>query len=364
MGPSGLGMQVTCSAPGKTILMGEHAAVYGRPALVAAVNQRLSVELREIKGGGVQLSLPAVGVHETVSWDVIREYAQEARRLWREYAVRPDAKAFDRVLGKDPSHLVKVALGEAAERVGEPGFGLALQIRSEIPIGAGFGSSAAAAVAITRGYLELLGVELSDAELESASLEVERRQHGLPSGVDSTSVIRGGLLWAVREPSGDLAATTIDVRTPYLGHIKVFNSGTPSQSTGAVVAAVRERRDADPVRFKALLDRMEAATREFRRLLESSTREDLGGPLREFESCLEEIGVVPLRLQGLVRAVEARGGAAKISGAGALSGTAAGSLLVYHPEPQQPDAWECLRELKKLDVGLGAQGVRVEDGLG
>ena len=52
---------------------------------------------------------------------------------------------------------------------------------------------------------------------------------------------------------------------------------------------------------------------------------------------------------------------AKISGAGALSGSAAGSLLVYHPEPAEIDGWSFLDELERLDVRLGAAGVRVEE---
>ncbi len=50
----------------------------------------------------------------------------------------------------------------------------------------------------------------------------------------------------------------------------------------------------------------------------------------------------------------------KISGAGALGGTGAGSLLVYHPRPEEIDAWDFLGSLERLDLGLGAEGVRVE----
>ncbi len=357
-------MRVVCSAPGKTILMGEHAAVYGRPALVAAVDRRLWVEFTEVEESHVRLDLPAVGVNEAISWEAIRGYAQRARYLWEKYAAQPEPIGFDRLLGDDPAHLVKVALGEAAERVGEPESGIAVQLHSDIPIGAGFGSSAAVAVAMIRGFFELRGVEPSDVELESVCLEVERRQHGLPSGIDSTTVIRGGLIWAVRERPGDLATTAILIDAPSLDGIRIFNSGTPSQTTGAVVAAVRELRDDDPERFEDVLNRMDAATRDLRRRLESSKQEDLGGPIRTFESCLEDIGVVPLHLQHLIREVELRGGSAKISGAGALSGRGAGSLLVYHPEPQQLDNLESLGKLERLDVGLGAQGVRVEDSLG
>ncbi|MEM7356660.1 MAG: hypothetical protein AAF657_37940, partial [Acidobacteriota bacterium] len=295
----------------------------------------------------------------------LREYARTARRLWQDYEKQPDPAAFKRLRGDDPAHLVKVALGEALELVeaeGEPG--IELQLQSEIPIGAGFGSSAAAAVAIGRAYLAWRGIELSLADLERFGLEVERRQHGLPSGIDSTTVIRGGLVWALRDPAGRFSATSVTSGSPALDRIRVFNSGTPTESTGAVVAAVRALRDRDPGRFEGVLERMEGATRTVRQLLEDGgiAPERLVAPLREFEACLEHCGVVPPALCRIVRLVEAQGGAAKISGAGALTGLGAGSLLVYHPEPQRIDRWDFLADLERLDVRLGAPGVRLDEG--
>ncbi len=376
-------MRITVSAPGKTILMGEHAAVYGRPALVAAVDRRLYAELDETGGAGVRLELPEVGVSETVSWDEVRDYAGAARCRWAEYHKQPGPEAFARLRGGDPAHLVKVALGEAAEslcrgaqRCAPHAPGVELRLRSEIPIGAGFGSSAAVATAIAYAYLRLRGAGPEAAELERLALGIERRQHGSPSGIDTATVIHGGLVWALRDKRGHFVATPVSAGAAILGRIRVFNSGTPAQSTGAVVAAVRAFRDAEPERFERLLERMEAATRELRGRLEYAAQatgtggtpatlglveaKSLVEPIREFESCLEAAGVVPPRLRAIVREVESRGGAAKISGAGALSGAGAGSLLVYHPDPRAIDGWRFLDQLERLDVRLGAEGVRVE----
>ena len=83
-------MHVRVSAPGKTILMGEHAAVYGRPALVAAVDRRLAVEIAPGRVRGVRLELPQIGVEETVGWPEIRRDCRTARELWRAYDRHPD----------------------------------------------------------------------------------------------------------------------------------------------------------------------------------------------------------------------------------------------------------------------------------
>lgn len=356
---------ITVSAPGKTILMGEHAAVYGRPALVAAIDRRLVAELSEVPGREVHLDLPELALAERVSWPALRESAREVRRRWQAYAEQPSPSAFARVRGDDPAHLVKVALGEVCELLGTDDLPpVALRLRSELPIGAGFGSSAACAVAIVAGVARWAGAPLSEPELERVSLEVERRQHGLPSGVDSATVIRGGLVWAERDAGGRLRVTPVLPAGPALAGFRVFSSGTPETSTGEVVAAVRALREADPEGFEDVLDRLASAAEAGRRLLASAAADpaELVAPIREIETCLEGLGVVPRWLREVVRLVEAHGGAAKISGAGASRGRGAGSLLVFHPRPEEIDGWRFLEGLERLDMVLGAGGVRIEEG--
>lgn len=355
---------VHVSAPGKTILMGEHAAVYGRPALVAAVDRRAVATLAtEDAPGRVRLDLPQVGVREETTWPDVLAYARRCRDAWQAYEEDPRPDAFARVRGDDPAHLAKIALGEAALHLGDatpPS--VALRLESAIPLGAGFGSSAAAAVAVVDAYLALRGAAPAPEELHRLTLEVERRQHGLPSGVDNATVIHGGLVWAKREPSGRLTVTPLAARPRILERIRVFHSGPPAETTGAVVAAVRSRKQSDPQRHEAVLDRMEAATRELRRELEreGASPGRLVELVRGFEACLEELGVVPEPIRSVVREVERRGGAAKISGAGALTGRGAGALLVYHPERGAIDRWSFLEGLERLDLRLGAEGVRRE----
>jgi mevalonate kinase len=364
---------VVVSTPGKLILMGEHAVVYGRPALVAAVDLRLRARFSAGSPSAgdrlarLRIELPGLGTGCDAPWPEIFDYARRARQRWEGYAADPGPEAFRTLRGVDPLHLVKVALGEAAaaRTVGsgaaEPP--LDLVVESDLPVGSGMGSSAAAAVAVVAGYLAWHGAPVDLAEIERIGHEVERRQHGTPSGVDAATVARGGLLWAVRKPEAGLTVEPLNSRSALLDQIAVYDTGTPAEATGAVVAAVRERATRDPGAHERLLDRLEEATEGLRAEL-VAVQEDPARVvelIRAFEAGLEELGVVPEAARDRVRQVEAAGGAAKISGAGALTGTGAGTLLAYHPEPDRLTTLNALTQLPHYPVHLGAAGLRREE---
>ena len=375
---------VSVSVPGKLILIGEHAAVFGRPALVAAVGLRLRVTVaagRPGDPGAVRIRLPDSGAEAVRSWSEVLERARRAREAWERYDRDPGPDTFAALAapaagasgagpGGESLGLLELALGEAARELGEDDperlAPVALTVASEIPIGSGFGSSAAAAVGVVMAYLAFRGAALEPARLHRVSLEVERRQHGSPSGVDNATVLHGGILEARRLPSGEVAFDGVRVRSRLLEGLRVLGTGRPAEATGAVVAAVRALRDREPARVDGVLDRLGELTVRL--------REELGRPeerpaqlvavLRQAEAGLEALGVVPAPVRDLVQRVEAEGGAAKVSGAGSLAGPGAGNLIVYHPEPDRIGRWGFLAGCRRYRVELGAPGARLEPSSG
>jgi len=359
---------VRASTPGKLILMGEHSVVYGHPALVTAVDRRVTVTFDPAPEDELTLHLPALNYGETTTWREIVGYAARARERWERFARRPGSSRFGEVRGRDPAHVVKVALGEVALASDDaPLPGLRLRVASDLPVGRGFGSSAAVAVAVVAGALAFAGSDPRPGRVERLALEVERRQHGLPSGVDGATVLRGGVLWA---EGGDRREEGIRVRSlgedlPLLDRMRVFDTGEPSRETGAVVAAVRERIEERPTHFGGVLKRMGGAVEEMRTILEEGGTDEEGLALeaiRGFQRDLGELGVVPEAVARRVRGVEAAGGAAKISGAGAPAedgGPGAGPLLAFHPEPGGLDGIEVLEDLPPFRAPLGASGLDV-----
>ncbi|MFO8232376.1 MAG: hypothetical protein R6U20_06900 [Longimonas sp.] len=348
--------ETTVRAPAKLILMGEHAVVYQRPALVASLGLWMHATITPRSTSGVTLHITNWNHTETTDWSTVRAYADEVRDRWHSYAAHPSAKTFAQLRSTDPTHLIKVALGEAARAADVEPQPLALRVQSDQPVGAGFGSSAALGVAVARAYLEAHSAPFTHDLLFDIALDIERRQHGTPSGVDPATILRGGLLWAESENDA-LHWHSVKARAPVLSDIRIFHTGAPNESTGAVVDAVRTRRADDPDAFESIIDRIEDATRALRDLLSApdvspSALVDL---LQEGEACLEALGVVPPAIRHHIRQIEAHGGAAKISGAGALTDPHAGSLIAYHPNPNT-DLWDSLSSFSSFNAPLCVKG--------
>src|SRR5205085_6050618 len=89
---------------------------------------------------------------------------------------------------------------------------LHLRVESALPVGSGFGSSAATATGVVAAWLVFRGEALDLERIGRIALEAERRQHGLPSGIDGATVLHGGLLWA-RKAGGELITERIAARS-------------------------------------------------------------------------------------------------------------------------------------------------------
>lgn len=352
-------------APGKVILMGEHAVVYGEPALVCSLGLHLSARVTPAAGAGVEIHLPGIEHSETTDWAALRDAAAEAERRWRAFAADPAAVPFSSLGARDDARLARVALGEAARRAAGPLPACRVRVEGDLPAGSGFGSSAALAVAVLAACRAAFALPLDDAQLEAVVLDVERRQHGLPSGVDGATVLRGGVVWAERAADGRLTVSPVRPEPRHIARFRVLHTGIPRHSTGEIVAAVRARVDREGPHARARLARMGGTTREFRRVIEGGGGAgDVVRLLRAYQTDLEALGVVPEAVRALVATVEAAGGAAKVSGAGALAAESgadggAGSVLIYHADPGVLDAWQPPPGTRLIDAPLAVPGVKL-----
>jgi len=162
----------TTSACGKVILLGEHAVVYGVPALCGALQGGVEVEV--IAGEG-RLLVP--------EWEV---------------ATPPLAELLSaEIPTTSPLALALKAIAETAfGSVERPLTGHSLPYnfvaRFAIPTGAGLGSSAALSVALVRAIDRAASLGLDDQDIDEAAFAAEKVFHGSPSGLDHTVAQRGG----------------------------------------------------------------------------------------------------------------------------------------------------------------------------
>jgi len=269
-------------APGKVILLGEHAVVYGRPAIavpVTEVQAQARVEAGAVGQGTVILAT-----------DLARQV------LLRE------------VTDDDPlARIVRSTLA-AIKRERDPD--LTITVTSTVPIARGMGSGAAVSTAIVRALAQHFKQWLPSRAISELVYQTEVLHHGTPSGIDNTVVAFEKPIYFVRDRGWEV----FWVGTPFL--LAIADTGIKS-STKEVVGDLRWRYEAEPDRYNLLFEGVEQVVRAARSAIEQGRPEALGNLMNENHVLLQDLGVSCPELDRLVVAAQ-EGGAlgAKLSGAG------------------------------------------------
>jgi mevalonate kinase len=268
-------------APGKIILFGEHAVVYGRPAL--------AVPVTEVQATATVTPAPAGS--GLVLW---------AADLGQEGRLR-DAGP-DQPLAK----IARLALDWLG--LADPDWRLA--VRSSIPIAGGLGSGAAVSAAIVRALAGAAGRPAPPDIVSGLVYEVEKLHHGTPSGVDNTVIAYEQPVYFVR---GRLPAP-LAIGAPFT--LAIADSGIPSP-TRLAVGDVRRAWQAGPAPFEALFDAVARVVESARSAIVEGRPAQLGALMDANHRLLAEMGVSCPELDALVAAARAAGAAgAKLSGGG------------------------------------------------
>ncbi len=274
----------SASAPGKIILFGEHAVVYGRPAIavpVTQVNARAMV-MPDPRGepGVVTIQAPDVGLASTL-------------------AELPG------------NHPLSAAITGVAKALGVTRIpACTLRITSTIPVAAGLGSGAAVSVAIIRALGAYLGRPLPDERVSELAYEVEKLHHGTPSGIDNTVVTYARPVYFVRGRPVEI----FDIARPFT--ILIGDTGIASP-TARAVSDVRKAWKTRVDHYEALFDSAGAIAESARQAIQSGETERLGPLMDANQDVLHKMGVSHPELDRLVAAARRAGAlGAKLSGGG------------------------------------------------
>lgn len=275
------------TAPGKAILFGEHAVVYGRPAIAVPVTQvRATATVTANQTEGVRLVAPDLAIDTLLDRASAQDQALAA-------AVRQVQQ--------------KARLAQLPD--------LVITVSSDIPIASGLGSGAAVAAATIRAlsrHLELWQL-CTDEAVSSLTYEVEKIHHGTPSGIDNTVVAYERPVYFMRQqPQNQIE--TFYVTRPL--RLLIGDTGVHS-STKAVVDDVRHQWQADRERFEALFDGCGRIAAAARLAIEDGDLQEIGRLMAENQQLLQEMTVSSRALERLITAATRAGAlGAKLSGAG------------------------------------------------
>ncbi len=274
----------SASAPGKIILFGEHAVVYGRPAIAVPILQVrakaiVSVDPRSAPGL-VIIKAPDIGLETALS-------------------ALPDNHPLAAVLWKAAS-AIKLSHIPACT----------IQVTSSVPIAAGMGSGAAVSVAILRAFSASMGHPLSDEQVSQLAYEVEIIYHGTPSGIDNTVITYAKPVYYIKGKTIE----TLQVKHPFT--LVIGDSGVISPTMSAV-SDVHQGWENARDRFEALFDAAGMIADSARKAINAGENDALGPLMDENHTLLSKMGVSSLELERLVEAARSAGAlGAKLSGAG------------------------------------------------
>lgn len=288
-------------APGKIILLGEHAVVYEQPALAATLDRGVRVVVSRGEGPGPVLRGTGFGI------DIER--------------VRPDPD------GSGPAAL-RLALERLVELYGDRVRELSFVIDGAIPAGAGLGSSAALSVAIVRGVRRYFGEDAPDDEVIADAFELERVFHGTPSGVDHSTIAHGGLVW-FRRVGEDIDLERVEIPRRLRLAVGVVGSHA---GTSHAVGALRERARRHERAYQRIYDGVGELVTEARECLRTGNLGALGELMDINQGYLNALGVSTPGLEALCAIARDRGAlGAKLTGAG--GGGAMIALVDDDPTP-------------------------------
>ena len=269
------------SAPGKVILFGEHFVVYGKKAILASIDKRVTVTSEKneentisIKSNLGQLTKPNTVLIEEIN-SPLKPFFYIAKSMLDQFKFKG---------------------------------GINIVINSEIPSGIGLGSSSACCVAGAASISNLF-TKLSREEIIDLAVKAEQTIFKDTSGADCTVCTHGGII----EYEKNTGFKKINSKNNFI--LIIINSGQ-IHSTNLTVSKVKNFKEKNEEKFLTLCEKEELLIENIKQSLEKNDLTVIGKSMMENQKYLEEIGVSNDKLREMLVSVENSSYGAKITGAG------------------------------------------------
>ncbi|PKN97782.1 MAG: mevalonate kinase [Chloroflexi bacterium HGW-Chloroflexi-4] len=275
---------ISCSAPGKVILCGEHAVVYQQPAIALPVFE-----------GSTKCSIvakPTAPHDETI-------------------IVAPNIalKCYLKCLVE--KHPIQVAINLVLQKLNIDHLPVCeIRIQSTLPTAAGLGSSASTSVALIRALSTFLGHPFTDDEVNQLAFEIEKIHHGTPSGIDNTVITYAKALFYLKGQPSEFLLPGKQVT------LVIADTGIKG-STSKAVSDVRQGFQENKEVFSALFNQIGQLVESAKKSFINGDLISLGKSLSENHQLLQNLGVSCNQLDTLVEEALSKGAlGAKLSGGG------------------------------------------------
>lgn len=274
----------TATAPAKAILVGEHAVVYGYPAIAFPINQLTAKTtiLANPLGKPDEIRFRADDIQLNASFDEL-----------------PADHPFIRAI-----QAVKTCTGVNHLPA------CTVMIRSKIPLASGLGSSAATSVSVIRALCQLIGFHASLEQISLMAFQVEEAYHGTPSGIDNTVITYAKPIKFSKKEGFQI----LSPKKPLT--FIVANSGTAG-NTKEAVSKVRSLFELDPNQYGETFTEIASVVNQAEKAIEEGDQELLGQMMNLNQELLRKLTVSHPSLEKLIETALIHGAlGAKLSGGG------------------------------------------------
>jgi mevalonate kinase len=284
----------TEKSKGKIILSGEHSVVYGKPAIAIPTNLSATCKIKPNKTDKIKI--------------VLKNY--QKKNIYTKTKLH---KIKNEIVGQITSHFLKKYKTEFKN------LGLTITIKSNIPIGAGMGSSAAIIVATIKAFLKLLKIKKTNYEIFTLALKFENIIHGNASGIDiAVSLYNKPIKYIKNKP--------IEILNFSIPQFHIIYSGKPKSTTYECVKYV----NANYASNKKLWNEFANCTEKILHFLKKQNPKEIKDTIKKNHRLLLKIDVVSKQVSLFINEIKAKHGAAKISGAGTIEGNANGIIIAFN----------------------------------
>lgn len=272
---------IISEVPLKLTLFGEHAVVYGQPAIAMTISEKMTVKIRS---------------NEKM---IVKSNSLSIR------GIKVDLNDF-KLESEDTSKILSYVIG-ALNYFKEKKNAL-IEIESPVDPSVGLGTSAAVIVGIVSAYSKFLGYELTRADIAKISHDIELSIQGLGSRMDTYTTSIGGLLYFTKDGGYEILKNNLRLTSGYIRRIA---------TTRDILKKVKNLKEKNPEVFNDIISTIGKIVDNAKTMIEKENEEELGELMYINHGLLMALGVTYPLVDNLVSTAKNLGiKGCKMSGGG------------------------------------------------